>query len=92
MIEDERGGRWAVGSGDPANTYVLTLKRRGYLSVVLPAILLTGDAKGDTIELERVVPNIPRHLPPANVEPSRIVRRAQLIDCMEVLLDEHFTL
>lgn len=91
LIEDERGYRWAVGSGDPANEYVLTLKRRGFHYIVLPAMLLTGDAEGGIIGLERVVSNTPRHLPPASVEPSRIVRRARLIDCMKILQDEHWT-
>ena len=84
-IEDEHGHRWDVGAGDPANPYVLALKARGFTYVVLPATLLTGTPTGDTMELERVVSQQPRHLPPANVEPNRIVRRARLIDCMLVL-------
>ena len=88
-IEDERGAPWHVGAGDPARTYVLALEARGFTYVVLPHELLTGDAKGDTVELEHVVGDLPRHLPPANVDPSRIVRRARLLDCMEVLIDHH---
>jgi len=85
LIEDERGHPWQVGAGDPANPYVLALKRYGFHYIVLPSALLTGDQLGGTIELERVESNIPRHLPPATVDPLSIVRRARLIDCFHVL-------
>lgn len=92
-VKDEHGKGWLVDSGDPANEYVLRLKARGFTSIVLPAILLTGDAKGDTVSVERVAPEVPRHLPPKGAgDATRVVLRAQLINGLEVLLDEHFTI
>lgn len=85
VIEDDDGNRWHVGAGDPARAYILGLEARGFTYIVLPHALLTGDAKGGIIEAEPVAKLIPRSLPPANVDPKRITRRARLIDCMEVL-------
>lgn len=85
VVEDERGNPWHVGAGDPARSYVLKLQGRGFTYIVLPSALLTGDAKGGIIEAGHVATSQPRSLPPANVDPTQIVRRARLIDCMEVL-------
>lgn len=86
-IEDDDGHAWVVGAGDPARTYVLRLQSLGFTYIVLPSALLTGDAKGGIIEAGHVEQHIPRSLPPANVDPKRIVRRARMVDCMSVLMN-----
>lgn len=87
-IEDARGDKWQVKHGDPANEYVLKLKALGFTYVVLPTALLTGDAEGGILEVEPAAHSVPRFLPPADGDPTRIVRRARLLECMMVLEQE----
>lgn len=44
QVEDEYGTNWLVKAGDPANSYINTLKAKGFELIILPRrTLATGE-------------------------------------------------
>ena len=67
---DEFGTRWRVEAGDPARPLLNYLERRGFRTVVLPRSAYLAGSAGLVV----------------SYEPSDVLSRARLLECVGVLL------
>lgn len=85
-VLDEHNTRCLVRSDSPAAPYINALKRRGFEYIVLPRLLLTGQAKPANMYYEAVqrASLLPSVSPTASVPaPLPIIRMA---DCLYTLV------
>ena len=67
---DEFGVRWRVEAGDPARPLLNYLERRGFRTVVLPRSAYLAGTAGLVV----------------SYEPSDVLARARLLECVGVLI------